>query len=72
MNESIFLCPACDKIDDYAEHEREISEQLRPGMRTICCVDWLEGRELMAEKVKGIPPRTAVTAWGDPYPGDTA
>ena len=70
MNESIFLCPACDKRADYPEFEREFDEQMPAAATVTCCVDWLDGRELVADKVKGIPPRTVATAWDDPYPGD--
>ena len=71
LNESIFLCPSCDKREDYPEFQREIDEQMLGGAPAMCCVEWLDGRELIADKVKGIPPRTTAVAWEDPYPGDT-
>ena len=68
-NESIFLCPVCDKAEQYPEFLREIEEALAPPVTPVCCVEWLEGRELFATKVKGIPSNTSACAWEDPYPG---
>ena len=70
LNEPIFLCPTCDKNGDYPEFEREIVEQMPAGVKAMCCVEWLEGRELVASKVKGIPHHTSAVAWEDPYPGE--
>ena len=70
LNESIFLCPMCDKKGDYPEFQREIDEQMPADVKVMCCVEWLEGGELVASKVKGIPPHTTAVAWEDPYPGE--